>query len=128
MGQRQGQRVGHLAVVFLGLDRVVGELAPRAVLLELGRAFLEAAGTPELVLDGVVLLHHLVLLEQLGELVGELLDLEADELDEAQGADRLGLHAGEPDAAVLAAALGDPLGHQTRAAHHSYNTWVARVR
>ena len=59
--------VGHLGVLVFGQYGVVDELAPCAVLVELGGAVTQRTGLPELGADGLVLGQHLALFEQLGE-------------------------------------------------------------
>src|SRR6185369_1655299 len=72
-GQRADQpvmRVGglcHLRVLLLGGQAVFGDLAPCAVFLELGSAFLDASGAPEARTQIAALLQDLALLEPLGE-------------------------------------------------------------
>ncbi len=61
------ETVGHLLMLFFGDDTVVDDLAPGGVLLQLGGAFLEAVGLPEISAKFLVLAHDLALFEPFGE-------------------------------------------------------------
>src|SRR5690606_33076195 len=61
------ERIGPFGVLAFGRTTVVYQLAPSAVLVELGGAFMERVGTPEVGADALVLPQDLVLLHQFRE-------------------------------------------------------------
>jgi len=90
------ERIGHLRVLTFRREAIVNELAPGAVLLELGSTFGEGVGTPErAAADVAILLHDAVLFEQLGDQDVERADRHDRQHDSDEQADPVGLAARE---------------------------------
>ena len=87
-------RIGQLGMVLLSQDAVVDQLLVGAVLLELGRAFLERSAAPEGAADLLALADNLLLLDELREEDEERTDGHDAENDEHRPGDDTALLEG----------------------------------